>query len=141
MIVVDGSLVIQIINFLLLIWILNVILYKPIRKILIQRQEKIDGLENSITASKEGVIEKEKAFKEGINEAKAMGIKERDALTQVAQDEEKKLIDEINQKAQADLNELRARIVKEAEAARSGLAQQVNGFAQAIGTKILGRAV
>ncbi len=44
----DGSLFVQIANFLIIIWALNVILYKPIRKILIQRKEKIVSLEQNI---------------------------------------------------------------------------------------------
>jgi membrane protein implicated in regulation of membrane protease activity len=41
----DWTVGIQIINFLLIIWILNLILYRPIRNIVRQRKEKIDGLE------------------------------------------------------------------------------------------------
>ena len=48
MVSIDGSLIIQIVNFIFLIWILNVVLYKPIRKVLIQRKEKIAGLEQKI---------------------------------------------------------------------------------------------
>ena len=36
----DASVIIQIINFLFLIWVLNLIIFKPIRNILIQRKEK-----------------------------------------------------------------------------------------------------
>ena len=34
----DASVIIQIINFLFLIWVLNLIIYKPIRNIFIQRK-------------------------------------------------------------------------------------------------------
>ena len=45
MISVDVSLFIQIANFLFLIWVLNIILYRPIRGIIRQRKEKFDKLE------------------------------------------------------------------------------------------------
>ena len=41
MINIDGSLFIQIANFLVLIWILNIVVYRPIRKILIERIARI----------------------------------------------------------------------------------------------------
>ena len=41
----DWTVFIQLINFLLILWILNRILYRPIRNILRQRKEKMDGLE------------------------------------------------------------------------------------------------
>ena len=60
MVSVDGSIVVQIVNFLLLIWILNMVLYKPIRKILLERKEKIAGLQGVIDGSDQEVVEKKK---------------------------------------------------------------------------------
>jgi len=48
MIKVDMSFIIQIINFLFLIWALNVVLYRPIRGILARRYEKVSGLERRV---------------------------------------------------------------------------------------------
>ncbi len=45
----DWTVGIQIINFLIILWILNLILYRPIRNILRQRKEKIDGLEDDVS--------------------------------------------------------------------------------------------
>ena len=44
----DWTTAIQIANFLFLIWVLNLILYRPIRRVLLQRKDKITGLEQSI---------------------------------------------------------------------------------------------
>ena len=137
----DGSAIIQIINFLFLIWILNVLLYKPIRKILIQRKEKIDGLELSIENSDKDASEKDEAFTAGLKEARAKGFKEKEALMQQAMDEEKTIIAEINRKAHEELTEVRDKIKKEAEVARGSLQKEVDSFADQICQKILGRAV
>src|SRR5210317_96718 len=58
----DGSIILQIVNFLFTIWVLNILLYRPIRKILIQRKEKIDGLELAIETSNNDGREKDDAF-------------------------------------------------------------------------------
>jgi F-type H+-transporting ATPase subunit b len=76
-----------------------------------------------------------------MGEAKAKGFHEKEGLAQAAQDEGKRVMDEINQKAQADLEAARAQIAKEAEDARRGLKAEAKVFSGAIAEKILGRAV
>jgi F-type H+-transporting ATPase subunit b len=137
----DGSIVIQIVNFLFTIWVLNLLLYRPIRKILTQRKEKIDGLELDIETSNNDVREKDDAFAAGIKEARARGFKEKDALLQQAGDEEKSIIADINRKAQAELAQIREQIKKDAEVARQSLQSEIDDFADQISQKILGRAV
>jgi len=135
----DGSVLIQIVNFVFLIWVLNLLLYRPIRKILAQRKEKIDGLELSIETSDKDALEKDQAFAAGIKEARGRGLKERETLVQQAANEEKSIIAEINSKAQAELAEVRAKIRNEAEVVRKSLQKEVDHFADQICQKILGR--
>ena len=141
MVKVDSSLLIQIVNFLFLIWVLNMVLYKPIRNILKQRKEKVSGLENRIATLSGDMSEKEDALAAGIRSARADGLKEREGLLQEAAGEEKRIIGEIQQKAQADLTAVREKIAKEADGVRMTLEGQLEDFARAIGQKILGRAV
>jgi F-type H+-transporting ATPase subunit b len=137
----DGSVIIQIANFLLIIWILNLILYRPIRNILRQRKEKIEGLELSIETYNQDAKEKDDAFASGIKEARLKGLKEKETLLQAAAEEEKQMIANVNAKAQADLVEIRKKIVKDAEAAKASLQEKVDEFASDICQKILGRSV
>ena len=51
------------------------------------------------------------------------------------------MIASVNAKAQADLVEIRKKIVKDAEAARASLQKKVDEFASDICQKILGRSV
>lgn len=141
MISIDGSIIIQIVNFIFLIWVLNIILYKPIRNVLLQRKERVADLEQSIEASRRDVEEKDEAFSLGIKEAKAKGLKEKEGLLQIASEEERKIIEKINEKAQADIANVRVKIAEDAESARKSLQQEVDTFADAIAQKILGRAV
>jgi F-type H+-transporting ATPase subunit b len=137
----DESLFIQIVNFLFLIWILNVLLYRPIRNILIQRKEKLGNLEQNIATLSSDAQEKDSAFSDGVKDARARGMKEKEALMQAASDQEREVIEKINKKAQADLAEVRKKIAKDAEAVRASLQQEIDAFAEAIGEKIIGRAI
>jgi len=141
MVSLDSTVFIQIINFLFLIWALNTVLYKPIRKILSQRKEKISGLEDGINLSEKGALEKDQALKLGIKAAREKGNREKEAHETAARQEELKLIEKINEKGRADLAEVRERIVRETEQARQALLKEVDGFAAEISRRILGRAV
>jgi F-type H+-transporting ATPase subunit b len=135
----DESLIIQIANFLLIIWIMNLILYRPIRNILRQRREKVEGLELSIETYNENAQEKDDAFASGIKEARTRGLKEKETLLQAAAEEEKQIIENVNAKAQAELAEIRKKIAKDADAASASLQEKVDEFADDICQKILGR--
>lgn len=137
----DVSLFVQIANFLIIIWVLNIILYKPIRNILIQRKEKITGLEQNIEKLNEDTAEKDEAYLAGIKDARARGLNEKEVLVKEGAEEEKRIIEQINQKAQANLAEVRENITKEAQNVRESLNKEIDTFANAISEKILGRAV
>jgi F-type H+-transporting ATPase subunit b len=141
MINVDGSVFIQIANFIFLIWIMNMILYKPIRKALLQRKEKVSDMEKNIADFITMAQEKENAFALGIKEARASGLREKQALMQSGSDEERMVIESINKKAQIALAESREKLSKDAESVRISLQKELDTFVNAIGQKILGRAV
>jgi F-type H+-transporting ATPase subunit b len=137
----DWTLFVQIANFLLIVWVLNIVLFKPIRNILIQRKEKVTSLEQNIETSDKEAKGKNEAFDSGVRDARAEGLSEKNALLNEAADEEREIVDKINQKAQADLAEVREKIAKDVEVVRASLQKEIDTFANAIGEKILGRAV
>ncbi|MFO8049647.1 MAG: ATP synthase F0 subunit B [Desulfosudaceae bacterium] len=137
----DKSLIWQIINFIILIWALNLVLYKPIRNVIARRKEKVDSLDSHIDRYQQDVAEKETALTEGIKTAKSDGMKKKNELIEKASEEEKSLIEEMNQKTQQTISENKTRIAAEAEKAAAELQQEVEAFAAEIGQKILGREV
>jgi len=140
-IIPDWTLLLQMVNFIVLIIILNVVCYKPIRKILIERKKKIKGYEEGIQALNDDAAESQQTFRAKVGEAKSKGFQQQEALKESAHEEEKRVIEEIHQKAQADLAAVRAQIAKEAEGARISLKAEAETFSAAIAEKILGRAV
>ncbi len=141
MVSLDESLVIQIVNFILLVWVLNVLLYKPIRRILSERKAKIAGLERQINILSGSARDVEDSYASRLKGARADGLKKKEALLAIAAEEEKKIIDKINAAAQENLVAVREKIAEEAEKARLSLQKELSGFAGAIGEKILGRVV
>lgn len=141
MVNVDGSVVIQIVNFIFLIWILNLVLYKPIRKIILQRKEKVTEFELDIEALNTDAGEKDDTFTAGISEARAKGLREKEAILLNGAEEEKKIIEDINERTRANLSDIRGKIEKDVEGVRQSLEKEIDGFADVIAQKLLGRAV
>jgi F-type H+-transporting ATPase subunit b len=136
----DSSVIIQVINFIFLIWVMNIILYKPIRKIITERKNKVRGLEGSIEGLHQDAQEKDMAYSDGIKDARAKGLSKKETLVQAASEEEKKMIEEIMSRSQTNLIEIREKIAKDTEEVRASLQKDVDSFAEEIGQKILGRA-
>ena len=141
MIKFDWSILLQIVNFLVLVWLMNLVLYRPIRSILKKRAEKVDGLKQDIERVTNQGAEKEKAFDEGIRAARIKGMKAKEELVAQAADEEKRVMEELNKKAQAQMAETRETVAKDVEKAKASLLKEVDAFSNAITQKILGRAV
>ncbi|MCD6224981.1 MAG: ATPase [Deltaproteobacteria bacterium] len=141
MVSLDVSLIIQIVNFVLLIWLLNILLYKPIRRIVLERKNKFAGIERKIGTLNGSARDAEDTYALGVKDARAKGLKKKNAFLAVATEEEKEIIDKINKTAQENLAEVREKIVRDAESVRASLQKELATFTDAIGEKILGRAV
>ena len=137
----NESLIFQIVNFVILVWALNKVLYRPIRSVLVQRKEKITGMEQRIHDFNSDIEEKDEAFEAGIRDARKKGLKQKENLIVAATEEEKEIIGEINKKAKEELATLLDKITKDAEEARKSSQNEIDDFVKEIGQKILGRAV
>ncbi len=141
MITLDWSILIQMINFIVLIWALNYVAYRPIRGILAQRKEKVDTLESGINRFESDARQKAAALDAGIREAREKGIRMKDEMAEKARQEEQEMLDRIHEKARQDLEEIRSRVSRETEEVRRSLQSQIDSFANEISKKMLGRAV
>lgn len=140
MITMDITLVIQIVNMFVLMFLLNAIIYKPVRKILRDRANKLQGMQDVVAKLQDNArrrqeeVDKKMALASG--KAKA-AIDSARAGAQAAGDEKLAAI-----KAEADaekntqLSEVKVQIVT----AGKELQANLDGFATAMASKILGRS-
>ncbi len=136
----DISTLYQMVNFLVLLFVLNLVLYKPIRKVILDRKAKIKGMQKKAEKAASDLVSGEEAYKDGLKVARTEGLKEKETFIDEASEEEKEILDKINKKAQANLVQIREQVAKETEQARKSLEGEVEIYARAIGEKILGRA-
>lgn len=137
----DISLVIQLINFLLLILAMNWLLYRPIRKVLTERREFMDRLKNKAAKAKteleSGEAEKARLNAESLRQA----LHQKNEITARAASEEKNILAEAQEQVARQINDSRAKLQQAASAARSVLAQDVERIAKDMAEKILGRNI
>ena len=92
MIEINFTLLIQAANFLLLIFLLNVVLYKPILKILEEREHRIDGQQaeaKKITDDSQALIDE---YNRKLHEAKIEAMNAKNAARSQASEEAGRII-------------------------------------------------
>jgi len=132
---------IQMVNFLLTLLILNFLLFRPIRRIVAERKEKIARSEAEIERLRLGGQEKLSMFQSQIDQARSEGAEKRLGARKAAQDEERALLDKVSKEMEATLERARAEIAADAQQARQALRGQADAFASAVAEKILGRSL
>lgn len=141
MITLDLAFVVQIVNFLVLILILNFVLYRPLRGILAQRRLEIESARERTLSVDHTVQDRMAEYEARLRNARSeVGVK-RAELLKDAQAEEAGLIEKARSEASASLSAMRDRIASESSDARLLLKQQVEALSGDICEKILGRSL
>lgn len=138
---IDISLLVQMANFFILLVIMNMILYRPLRKIMDQRREKISGLEREIEGLIKNANQKLEDFKAKLTDANIRGNKERETLKGTGLAEEKQVTSKARSEAEAYKDGVLSQMGQDVSKARGELKGQVAVFASEITAKILGRGV
>jgi len=137
----DISLLVQLVNFILLILAMNYLLYRPILKILAERRELFDRLKDKASKAK-SALESGEAEKERLNaESLRQGLNLRSELTARGLEQEKALLAEAQEKAARQVSEARTKLQQSAAAARAALTQETAEIAREMASKILGRQI
>jgi F-type H+-transporting ATPase subunit b len=141
MIMPDYTLFLQLANFLFLLFILNILLYRPVRQILGKRKAEVDGLQHSVSelegkASRfAGELEESKA------KARKTGYEEKETLKKQGLEEEKAVLKEAASASGERMGQARAEMGKKLLEARGALEGELSLFSKELAEKILGRSV
>ena len=141
MINLDLAFVFQLVNFLVLVLILNAFLYKPLRKVLADRSEQFRSAKEKAEQVDLEVQEKMAQYESRLREIKAKAAEERAAKIKEAQAEEAALVEKSRSEAAASLAGIKSRVAAEAAAARELLKVQSRELSLEICEKVLGRSL
>ncbi len=141
MININVTLLIQMVNFLILLILLNLVLYRPIRRIIQKRNQVIDDFTTTIDAMTKSAQDAMDTFAQKIREARGQGAANVQMLKDEAHEAESKVIAAKNQEAQARISQVRKQLESEIQETRGKLQAQVQAFSLAVAEKILGRSI
>jgi len=135
------SFVIQLINFGILVLVLNVFLYKPIRKVLADRRQVIDSAREKTESVDAEVQIKMAQYEARLHAAKSEAGARRAEALKLAQAEETVVLEKARAQAADSLASIRSRVAREAGEARELLKKQAEALSGDICEKILGRSL
>lgn len=141
MIELNLAFVVQLVNFGILVLVLNIFLYKPIRKVLAERRQVIDGAREKAASVDSEVQEKMAQYEARLRDAKTEAAGRRAEALKLAQAEETSILEKARKEAAESLGTIRDRVAKEASDARVLLKQQAETLSGDICEKILGRSL
>ena len=141
MIELNLSFVIQLINFGVLVLVLNVFLYKPIRKVLADRRQVIDSAREKTESVDAEVQIKMAQYEARLQAAKTEAGARRAEALKLAQSEEAVVLEKARAQAADSLASIRGRVAREAGEARELLKKQAEALSGDICEKILGRSL
>ncbi len=141
MIDINATLLYQLVNFIVLLIVLNFILFKPIRQIMQEREQGIGSALGDAKAAQDRMQNLLEQYNASLAEAKQKATAAYSTVYQQGLDAQRDMISAERSKAGEMLDKARAEIAAAAGAARVDLKKEAERLSQEITSKLLGRAV
>ena len=135
------TLLYQAANFLILMFVLNIILYKPLMKLMDDRQKRIDDANEQVRSLDATVEQKVADYEETLRRARAEAMEERDSVKATGTDAAKDILGKAREEVSEMIQGFKSKAAAEKEEARLLLKKQTRQIALEISEKVLGRGV
>lgn len=129
----------QMIGYFVLLAFLNILLYKPVIKILRTREERIGGTFKKAEAIEKKVDESIAEYESSMKEASQKGYDENNKLRQIAFDEERKMVDAAGVDISMELAAKRREIMGSKRTALADLKEETVSISRNVAEKLLDR--
>jgi len=136
---IDYSLLLQIVNFVALIFILNFILYRPLLNVIDKRKLIIEQGQAEIDRLEQSVAEKIAVYEQKVQATRLEALVKNKDVIKGATEQAKVILAEAGSKMAAITEEFHINIQKEALAARQILSERSQQLSLDIAEKVLGR--
>ena len=141
MVSLDYTILIQMANFVLLIFILRKLLYVPILGVMDERKDRMEAADGEVKRLKQDVEQKFAEYEEKVQQAKLSAMEQRNAIVKEGADLAKSTIDAVRSEIPALMEQFNARVNAEVDAARAVLRSQSRRISLDIAEKVLGRSI
>jgi F-type H+-transporting ATPase subunit b len=141
MITTDITLFLQIVNMVVLMFLLNGVLYKPIRRILAERAARLQGMQEDIAKFEKNARIRQEEVDAKMAQASGKAKAALDSARAEAQQAGATRLAAIKAEADAEKESQLGALKSEIAEARSALQANLQGFASDMAGKILGRSI
>jgi F-type H+-transporting ATPase subunit b len=141
MIDIDITLLIQMGNIFVLMFLLNAIIYKPVLKVLRDRATKLQGMRDVVAKLQENARSRQEEVDKKMVVASGKAKAAIDAARAGAQEAGDEKLAAIKAEAEAEKNTQLAEVKGQIISAGKELQANLDGFATAMASKILGRSI
>ncbi len=139
MIDINTSLLIQLANFIVLMIALNFVLFRPVRRIMLEREQGISSAFGDAKTAQERAQTLLEQYNATLAEAKQKAVATYNAIYQQGLDVQREMIATERARATELLEKAKADIAAAAQAARADLKKEAERLSQDITSKLLGR--
>jgi F-type H+-transporting ATPase subunit b len=141
MISIDVSMVVVILNFLLLLFILKTVLYKPIKDIIDNRESKvsadIDDANKSKVEAEKLVLTKEEEYKQAVVEARKL----RDNIRKEAEFDAEKILQQAYENRKSIVSETEDKLAHEKKKVQQQLQGELAGLVSSLTGMVLAKKI
>jgi len=141
MVEINLTIVIQVVQFLILVFILNRILFRPISQAIEKRDGKIDAWEEKTRTLQETVRTKIESYEKELVEVRARAQEEQQQLSNELKEREEKKVGAVFEEAAQMVASTKQALQEETKRLRQELRRQAEEMAQMVAEKVLGRKV
>lgn len=137
MIELNATLLVQMVNFLILLVVLNLILYRPIRGVIKRRSEKLASDMSDVEKFNEQAQKKLEDYEESLQEARKEAGDIRTQYRNDGSEQEKQIVDQARSEASQELDQARKQLREQRETAEQTLLKEVDQYAEKVAQKVM----
>ena len=141
MIEINLTIVIQVLQFLILMFILNRLLFKPISQVMAERKAKINAWEEKTQNLQDSARVQLEKYENQLREERTQAQERQEQLTKELKKKEEENLLTVSEEAAGLVASAQRVIVEETERLRLELRQQAVELSQILAEKVLGRKV
>jgi F-type H+-transporting ATPase subunit b len=135
------TLLIQFFNFLVLLFLLNILLFKPVLKVINKREKTMETLFDNIDGVKQEAVRLEQAYADGSMERKKPILEGKEAALAEARKSSMHLIEEARTELSNELAKVKNEVAMESKRISDALKGEVEKLSTEVTEKILKRSL
>jgi len=137
----DGTLILHIIIILVMVWLLNLTLYKPINQILANREKRTRGRMTEAEEISQSVSQKLSEYERALRQARGEAYAQTEAQRAEAMKERQQKLNEMREQMAQSVAQEKKTIEQQATEARATLEDESRRIAAEIGGRLLNRPI